>query len=70
MARTASDKKRKLALATSFPPLAGADTFNSGAGMSRFLTLAAYAMHNMPIGTAYNAPVLSDEDAYDSRALS
>jgi thiosulfate dehydrogenase len=48
-----------------FPPLAGADTFNSGAGMSRLLTLAAYAMHNMPIGTAYNAPVLSDEDAYD-----
>jgi thiosulfate dehydrogenase len=22
-------------------------------------------MHNMPIGTAYNAPVLTDEDAYD-----
>jgi thiosulfate dehydrogenase len=33
--------------------------------MSRILTLAAYAMHNMPIGTAYNAPVLRDEDAYD-----
>ena len=33
--------------------------------MSRLLTAAAYAMHNMPIGTAYNAPVLTDEDAYD-----
>ncbi len=33
--------------------------------MSRLLTAAAYAMHNMPIGTMFNAPVLTDEDAYD-----
>jgi thiosulfate dehydrogenase len=33
--------------------------------MSRLLTAAAYAMHNMPIGTAFNAPALTDEDAYD-----
>ena len=25
-------------------------------------------MHNMPIGTAFNAPVLTDEDAYDVAA--
>ena len=48
-----------------FPPLWGSDSYNNGAGMSRLLTAAAYAMHNMPIGTAYNAPVLTDEDAYD-----
>jgi thiosulfate dehydrogenase len=48
-----------------FPPLWGPDSYNNGAGMSRLLTAAAYAMHNMPIGTAYNAPVLTDEDAYD-----
>jgi thiosulfate dehydrogenase len=36
--------------------------------MSRLLTAAAYAMHNMPIGTVFNAPVLSDEDAYDVAA--
>jgi thiosulfate dehydrogenase len=33
--------------------------------MSRLLTAAAYAMHNMPIGTTYSAPVLADEQAYD-----
>jgi thiosulfate dehydrogenase len=48
-----------------FPPLWGPDSYNNGAGMSRLLTAAAYAMHNMPIGAAYNAPVLTDEDAYD-----
>jgi thiosulfate dehydrogenase len=33
--------------------------------MSRILTAAAYAMHNMPFGTTFNAPALTDEDAYD-----
>ena len=51
-----------------FPPLWGPDSYNNGAGMSRLLTAAAYAMHNMPIGTTYSAPVLADEDAYDVAA--
>ena len=51
-----------------FPPLWGPDSYNNGAGMSRLLTAAAYAMHNMPIGTAFNAPVLADEEAYDVAA--
>jgi thiosulfate dehydrogenase len=51
-----------------FPPLWGPDSYNNGAGMSRLLTAAGYAMHNMPIGTAFNAPVLTDEDAYDAAA--
>jgi thiosulfate dehydrogenase len=50
------------------PPLWGPDSYNNGAGMSRILTVAAYAMHNMPIGTAFNAPVLTDEQAYDVAA--
>ena len=48
-----------------FPPLWGPDSFNNGAGMSRLLTAAAYAMHNMPPGTAYTAPVLTNDEAYD-----
>jgi thiosulfate dehydrogenase len=48
-----------------FPPLWGPDSFNNGAGMNRILTAAAYAMHNMPLGTTFNATVLTDEDAYD-----
>jgi thiosulfate dehydrogenase len=51
-----------------FPPLWGPDSYNNGAGMSRLLTAAAYAMHNMPIGTTFNAPVLTDEQAYDVAA--
>ena len=51
-----------------FPPLWGSDSYNNGAGMSRLLTVAAYAMHNMPIGTMFNAPVLTDERAYDVAA--
>jgi thiosulfate dehydrogenase len=48
-----------------FPPLWGSDSFNNGAGMSRLLTVAAYAKHNMPLGTTFRAPILTDEDAYD-----
>jgi thiosulfate dehydrogenase len=48
-----------------FPPVWGPDSYNNGAGMSRILTAAAYAMHNMPIGTTFDAPVLTDEQAYD-----
>jgi len=51
-----------------FPPLWGPDSFNNGAGMSRLLTAAAYAMHNMPIGTTFDAPVLTNEQAYDVAA--
>jgi len=51
-----------------FPPLWGPDSYNNGAGMGRLLTAAGYAMHNMPIGTAFNAPVLTDEQAYDVAA--
>jgi thiosulfate dehydrogenase len=48
-----------------FPPLWGPDNYNNGAGMSRLLTAAAYAMHNMPFGTRFDAPLLTDEQAYD-----
>lgn len=51
-----------------FPPLWGPDSFNNGAGMSRLLTAASYAKRNMPIGTTYAAPVLTDEEAYDVAA--
>jgi thiosulfate dehydrogenase len=48
-----------------FPPLWGPDSYNNGAGMARLLGAAAFIKHNMPFGTTYAAPVLSDEDAYD-----
>jgi thiosulfate dehydrogenase len=51
-----------------FPPLWGGDSYNNGAGMTRLLTAAAFAKHNMPIGTTFDAPLLSDDDAYDVAA--
>jgi thiosulfate dehydrogenase len=51
-----------------FPPLWGPDSFNNGAGMSRLLTVASYAIYNMPLGTTFDAPLLSDADAYDVAA--
>lgn len=44
-----------------FPPIAGPDSYNNGAGMTRILTAAGFVRHNMPFG----APMLSDADAYD-----
>lgn len=48
-----------------FPPLWGSDSYNNGAGMARLLNAAGFAKHNMPLGTKFDAPVLTDEDAYD-----
>jgi cytochrome c len=31
----------------------------------RLRRVTEYALHNMPLGTAFNAPVLTDEQAYD-----
>jgi thiosulfate dehydrogenase len=33
--------------------------------MDRLLTAAAFAKHNMPVGITFDAPLLTDEDAYD-----
>ena len=51
-----------------FPPLGGLDSYNNGAGMTRVLTAAAFVRHNMPLGTTFDTPVLSDTDAYDVAA--
>jgi thiosulfate dehydrogenase len=51
-----------------FPPIAGPDSYNDGAGMGRVLAAAAFVRHNMPLGTTFNAPVLSDAEAYDVAA--
>ncbi|MBC7953470.1 MAG: c-type cytochrome [Rhodospirillaceae bacterium] len=52
-----------------FPPLWGADSYSQGAGMFRLLTAMQFAMHNMPLGTNYDAPQLSVDDAFDVMAF-
>lgn len=48
-----------------FPPVWGADTFNTGAGMNRLLVVMRFSRQNMPQGANHKATVLSDEEAYD-----
>ncbi|WP_149304711.1 c-type cytochrome [Pareuzebyella sediminis] len=48
-----------------YPPLWGEDSYNNGAGMTRVITAAQFIKANMPFGTTYKNPVLTDEEAYD-----
>jgi len=51
-----------------FPPLAGNDSFNNGAGMSRLIGATRFIHANMPLGTNSKNPVLSIDQAYDVAA--
>jgi len=51
-----------------YPPLWGPDSFNDGAGMHRLMSSAAFVHANMPFGTTYKSPALSNEDAWDVAA--
>jgi thiosulfate dehydrogenase len=50
------------------PPLWGPDSFNDAAGMSRLVAAANFVHFNMPSGTDYLYPRLSQEDAWDVAA--
>jgi len=50
------------------PALWGAHSYNNGAGMNRLLTTAAFIHSNMPLGTPWNHPAITNEDAYDVAA--
>lgn len=51
------------------PPLWGRDSFNDGAGMNRLISAANFIHANMPNGTTWRAPAVSDEDAWDVAAF-
>lgn len=50
------------------PPLWGADSFNDGAGMARLTNAANFIHFNMPNGTSYTQPRLTQADAWDVAA--
>lgn len=50
------------------PALWGANSYNNGAGMNRLLTTAAFIHSNMPLGTVWNHPAITNEDTYDVAA--
>ncbi|MDA0773538.1 MAG: c-type cytochrome [Bacteroidetes bacterium] len=48
-----------------YPPLWGNHSYNNGAGMNRVITAAQFIKYNMPFGISHDAPILTDEEAYD-----
>jgi thiosulfate dehydrogenase len=59
----AADKKEY-----TYPPLWGTNSYNSGAGLFRISRFAGYIKYNMPLGTTYENPQLSDEESWDIAA--
>jgi thiosulfate dehydrogenase len=51
-----------------YPPLAGADSYTTAAGLFRLSRFAGYVKANMPHGTYYKNPVLTDEESWDVAA--
>ena len=52
-----------------YPALWGKNSFNDGAGLYRISNFAKYAKFNMPQGTTYQNPQLTDEEAWDVAAF-
>lgn len=51
-----------------FPPVAGTDSYNDGAGMYRVLTAYRFILNNMPQGADHTARQLTEDQAYDVAA--
>jgi thiosulfate dehydrogenase len=52
-----------------YPPLWGAKSYNTGAGLYRLSNFAKYVKYNMPQGVEHAEPVLTDEEAWDLAAF-
>lgn len=52
-----------------FPPLWGKNSYNDGAGLYRLGSFAGFVKNNMPFGTTYKHPILSDKEAWDVAAF-
>lgn len=52
-----------------YPPLWGPQAYNVGAGLFRLSNFAGYVKYNMPLGTTWENPKLSDEEAWDLAAF-
>lgn len=51
-----------------YPPLWGVHSYNVSAGFYRISKLAGFIRNNMPFGTSYETPELTDEQAWDVAA--
>src|SRR6185312_4410286 len=62
--KLADNKKEYL-----YPPLWGANSYNTGAGIYQLSKFAGYIKDNMPLGTTFAIPQLSVEQAWDVAAF-
>ncbi|MEQ1585332.1 MAG: c-type cytochrome [Cyclobacteriaceae bacterium] len=51
-----------------FPPMWGEHSYNTGAGLYRLSRFAGYVKANMPLGATFDAPQLTDAEAWDVAA--
>ena len=51
-----------------YPPLWGKDSYNHGAGINQLSKLAGFIKNNMPNGTVYQQPFLTNQEAWDLAA--
>ena len=51
-----------------YPPLWGSHSYNTGAGLYRLSRLAGYIKTNMPLGSSWETPQLTDDEAWDLAA--
>jgi thiosulfate dehydrogenase len=51
-----------------YPPLYGDKSYTIGAGLYRLSLFAGFVKNNMPYGTTYENPILTDEEAWDVAA--
>ncbi|HET7897673.1 MAG TPA: c-type cytochrome, partial [Flavisolibacter sp.] len=51
-----------------YPPLWGEHSYNISAGLYRLSALAGFIKNNMPYGTSWKKPLLTDEQAWDVAA--
>jgi thiosulfate dehydrogenase len=59
-----ADKKTYL-----YPPLWGKHSYNDGAGMYRLSNFAGFVKNNMPFGSSYQSPQLTNEEAWNVAAF-
>jgi thiosulfate dehydrogenase len=52
-----------------YPPLWGPHSYSDGAGLYRLSTFSGFVKNNMPFGSSYHTPGLTDKEAWDVAAF-
>lgn len=52
-----------------FPPLWGKNSYNDGAGLYRIINFTNFVKNNMPFGTSWQHPILTDAQAWNVAAF-